>query len=126
MRSIGHPELARMSARVDTTDNKRETEPSSPVSPVAGSPLRQPNTLQSVEPFQERRVMSRFVPLSSNSTKKCWVTATCTAMSSIAQLKMCWNMAWNANNDYKPMYLHVHVRVCSSNMEIDVDEAAHR
>ena len=70
--------------------------------------------------------MSRFVPLSSNSTEKCWVAANCTSMSSISLLKMCWNMAWNANIDYKPMYLHVHVRVYPSRMEIDVDEAAHR
>ena len=108
MRSIGHPELATLSERVDTTDIKREREPSSLVSPVADSPLR-----QSVEPFQKRRVTRRFVPLSPNSTEKCWVAATCSAMSYFAQLKRCGTMELQLMiiNLCTYMYMYVYAQV---------------
>ena len=65
IKSAGPPKQAKMSALVDITDNSRDNDPNSPVSSVAGNPLRQMRTLQRLWPFQKRTNMKRLGPLSS-------------------------------------------------------------
>ena len=91
--STGQPEQATMSALVDTTERTLERDPNSPVKSAVGSPLRQTKTLHSESPFQNLTDMSLLTPTRSYSRPKHCVAAICSAMSSMAQVKMCWKIA---------------------------------
>ena len=88
--STGQPEQATMPALVDTTERNLERDPNSPVKSADGSPLRQTKTLHSESPFQNLTDMSLLTPTRSYSRPKQCVAAICSAMSSMAQVKMCW------------------------------------
>ena len=88
IKSFGHPEHATMSTLVEKTDSSLDSDPISPVRSEDGSLLRQMKTWHKVSFFQNRKDMSLLVPASSYSIAKHWVVATCSAMSSMALLKM--------------------------------------
>ena len=64
------PEQATMSALVDTTERKLDSEPNSPVKSLDGSPLRQMKTRHRESPFQKLTDMNLFEPAFSNSIPK--------------------------------------------------------
>ena len=97
--STGQPEQATMSALLDTTERNLERDPNSPVKSVEGSPLRQTKTLHSESPFQNLTDISLLTPTRSYSSPKHCVAAICSAMSSMAQLKMCWKIALKENRN---------------------------
>ena len=73
IKSIGQPELATMSALVETTERKRDKELSSPVNFVVGSQLRHANTRHRQPFFKKRCDMNLNVPKSTNGIEKhCW------------------------------------------------------
>ena len=100
--STGQPEQATMSALVDTTERNLERDPNSPVRSADGSPLRQMKTLHSESPFQNLTDMSLLIPARSYSRPKHCVAAICSAMSSMAQVKMCWKIVLKENKNNKP------------------------
>ena len=99
--STGQPEQATMSALVDTAERNLERDPNSAVKSVEGSPLRQTKTLHSESPFQNLTEMSLLTPTRSYSSPKHCVAAICSAMSSMAQLKICWKIALKENRNVK-------------------------
>ena len=100
--STGQPEQATMSSLVDTTERNLERDPNSPVRSADGSPLRQMKTLHSESPFQNLTDMSLLIPARSYSRPKHCVAAICSAMSSMAQVKMCWKIVLKENKNIKP------------------------
>ena len=92
-KSPGNPEQATISALVDTTERSRAREPSSSVSSEEGSPFQQTKTRQSSSTFQNSRDLKPLAPLSSSSRAKHCSVATCSAMTFMAQLKKCLEMA---------------------------------
>ena len=96
--STEHPDTATMSALVDTADINRERDPISPVRSEEGRSLRHIRTLHRSVPLQKRTDMNLFRPESSNSTEKHCSAVTCSAISSMAQMKKCWKKAWEYNN----------------------------
>ena len=97
--STGQPEQATTSALVDTTERNLDRDPNSPVKSGVGSPLRQTKTLHSESPFQNLTDKSRLTPTRSYSSPKHCVAALCSAMSSLAQVKMCWKIALKGNGN---------------------------
>ena len=100
--STGQPEQATMSALVDTNERNLEWDPNSPVRSADGSPLRQMKTLHSESPFQNLTDMSLLTPARSYSRPQHCVAAICSAMSSMAQVKMCWKIVLKENKNIKP------------------------